>query len=148
MNCLGGTCLVWTGVLLLTGVITLGAQNPAPASSTVQALDSSAKPDKPSKKKYSHADDFLIRGTVFNEKALAFPGVELRFRREGQKKYRWDTSTNSRGEFAVRVPQGAKYEILVHMKGFVDQARTIAAQGSGNEENVVFRMEPIARDKK
>ena len=123
------------------------AQEAPPAASPAPAQDSSSK-EKPSKKKYSHADDFLIRGTVFNEKALSFPGVELRFRTEGQKKYRWDTYTNSRGEFAVRVPQGAKYEILVHMKGFVDQARTIEAQGGGNEENVVFRMEPIARDKK
>jgi hypothetical protein len=135
-------------VLLLTAAITLTAQDPPPPNSPAQAQDSAAKADKPGKKKYSHADDFLIRGTVFNEKALSFPGVELRFRKEGQKKYRWDAYTNSRGEFAVRVPQGAKYEILVHRKGFVDQARTIDAQGSGNEENVVFRMEPIARDKK
>src|SRR6266446_6859458 len=34
---------------------------PAPATST----------KKPAKKKYSHADDFLIRGTVFNDKAGA-----------------------------------------------------------------------------
>ena len=148
MSCPRRTCFVWTGMLLLTGMMTLRAQDPAPPSSTAQEQDSSVKPVKPSKKKYSHTEDFLIRGTVFNERALSFPGVELRFRKEGQKKYRWDTHTNSRGEFAVRVPQGAKYEILVRMKGFVDQARTIDARGGGNEENVVFRMEPIARDKK
>ena len=149
MNCRRGTCVVLASVFLLTGVMGLAAQEPAlPSSPAAQAQDSAAKADKPSKKKYSHADDFLIRGTVFNEKALSFPGVELRFRQEGQKKYRWDSYTNSRGEFAVRVPQGAKYEILVHVKGFADQARTIDAQGGGNEENLVFRMEPIARDKK
>jgi len=148
MNWLRGICFVWTGVLLLTAAMTLTAQEPMLSNSATPAQETAAKPDKPSKKKYSHADDFLIRGTVFNEKALSFPGVELRFRQEGQKKYRWDTYTNSRGEFAVRVPQGAKYEILVHMKGFVEQARTIDAQGGGNEENVVFRMEPISRDKK
>ena len=139
---------MWAGVLFLTAVVTLTAQNPVPSNSAIHAQDSVTKTDKPSNKKYSHAEDFLIRGTVFNEKALSFPGVELRFREKGQKKYRWDTYTNSRGEFAVRVPQGTKYEILVHVKGFVDQARTIDAQGGGNEENVVFRMEPIARDKK
>ena len=148
MNCQGGACFVRAGVLLLTAAMTPAAQNPVPASSATPAQETAAKPDKPSKKKYSHADDFLIRGTVFNEKALSFPGVELRFRKEGQKKYRWDTYTNSRGEFAVRVPQGAKYEILVHVKGFVDQTRTIDAQGGGNEENVLFRMELIVRDTK
>src|SRR5690349_807508 len=30
------------------------------------------------RQKYSHASDFLIRGTVFTDKALSFPGVELR----------------------------------------------------------------------
>ena len=148
MSCLRRTCFVWTGVLLLTAAVSLSAQDTAPTRPTDQAQDSSTKPEKPSKKNYSHTEDFLIRGTVFNEKALSFPGVELRFRKEGQKKYRWDTYTNSRGEFAVRVPQGAKYEILVHVKGFLDQTRTIDAQGGGNEENVVFRMEPVARDKK
>ena len=148
MNCQRGTCCVWVCVLLLAAAVTLTAQDAAPPGSAAPAQDSAAKADKAAKKKYSHTEDFLIRGTVFNEKALSFPGVELRFRKEGQKKYRWDTYTNSRGEFAVRVPQGTKYEILVRMKGFADQARTIDAQGGGNEENVVFRMEPIARDKK
>ena len=34
----------------------------------------------------------------------------LRLRKDGEKKYKWETSTNSRGEFAVRVPQGSNYE--------------------------------------
>jgi len=123
------------------------AQQPDPAAPTAGNQDSTSKADKPSKKKYSHTNDFLIRGTVFNEKALSFPGVELRFRAEGQKKYRWDTYTNSRGEFAVRVPQGSSYEILVHVKGFADQARTIDAKSRGNEETIVFRMQPVTGGK-
>src|SRR6266550_1323706 len=82
------------------------------------------------------------------EKALSFPDVELRFRKEGQKKYRWETYTNSRGEFAVRVPQGSSYEILVHVKGFADQTRTVDAKGGGNEETVVFRMQPVTGETK
>ena len=119
-------------------------QEPAPPSGTREPASNSAGS---SKKKYSHANDFLIRGTVFNEKALSFPGVELRFRAEGQKKYRWDTFTNSRGEFAVRVPQGSNYEILVHVKGFADQTHTIDAKSGGNEETVVFRMQPVTGGK-
>ena len=123
------------------------AQETPPAATASPAKDSSSK-DTPSKKKYSHSNDFLIRGTVFNEKALSFPDVELRLRKEGDKKYKWDTYTNSRGEFAVRVPQGTNYEILVHVKGFTDQTKTVEAKGGGNEETVVFRMQPITGDAK
>ena len=134
------------GVLLLAFAASLAAaQVTKPAG---PAQDSSSKADQPNKKKYSHLNDFLIRGTVFNEKALSFPEVELRLRKKGDKKFKWETYTNSRGEFAVRVPQGPNYEILVHVKGFADQTRTIEAKGGGNEETLVFRMQPITGDAK
>lgn len=123
------------------------AQETPPAAPAGTAQDSSSK-DKTSKKKYSHANDFLIRGTVFNEKALSFPDVELRLRKKGDKKYKWNTYTNSRGEFAVRVPEGSNYEILVHVKGFTDQTKTVEAKGGGNEENLAFRMQPVTGDAK
>jgi hypothetical protein len=136
-------------VLFLAPAVTLeGTQEAALSSFGNPAQDSSSKTDTSNKKKYSHANDFLIRGTVFNEKALSFPDVELRLRKEGQKKYRWETYTNSRGEFAVRVPQGSSYEILVHVKGFADQTRTVDAKGGGHEETVVFRMQPVTGETK
>ena len=106
-------------------------QAPAPSTS------------KPGKQKYSHANDFLIRGTVFTEKALSFPGVELRIRRAGEKKFRWESYTNSRGEFAVRVPQGSDYEMVVRAKGYSEQTRAIDAKAGENEQNLVFRMQPM-----
>ncbi len=148
MNSLRRTHFVCACLLFLTPVVILKATPAALASFASPAQDSSSKTDKPNKMKYSHANDFLIRGTVFNEKALSFPDVELRFRKEGQKKYRWETYTNSRGEFAVRVPQGSSYEILVHVKGFADQTRTVDAKGGGNEETVVFRMQPVTGETK
>lgn len=149
MNRLRRRHFVCVVLLLLSPAAAFEAtQQPAPASSSAPAQDSSSKTSKPDKKKHSHADDFLVLGTVFNEKALAFPGVELRLRIEGQKKYKWQTYTNSRGEFAVRVPQGANYEVLAHVKGFVDQTRTIEALGGGNEETVVFRLQPTSGDQK
>lgn len=123
------------------------AQEAPPTGPASPAQDSSSK-DKPSKKKYSHANDFVIRGTVFNEKALSFSDVELRLRKEGEKKYKWQTYTNSRGEFAVRVPEGSNYEILVHVKGFTDQTKAVEAKGGGNEQNLVFRMQPVTGDAK
>ena len=148
MNCMRRIHIAGVGVLLLAFAASLGAaQEAPPAAPAIPAQDSSSK-EKPTKKKYSHLSDFLIRGTVFNEKALSFPEVELRLRKEGEKKYKWETYTNSRGEFAVRVPQGSNYEILVHVKGFTDQTRTVEAKGGGNEETVVFRMQPITGDAK
>jgi hypothetical protein len=127
----------------------LHAQQPLPPSGAAPAAQAPATaPVKPGKKKYSHANDFLIRGTVFNEKALSFPGVELRIRRAGEKKFRWESFTNSRGEFAIRVPQGFSYEMVVRAKGFAEQSRTIDAKAGPIEENLAFQMQPVPGDKK
>lgn len=72
---------------------------------------------------------------------MSFPGAELRIRKTGEKKYRWESYTNSRGEFAVRVPQGSDYEMVVRAKGYAEQTRTIDAKSGANEENMVFRMQ-------
>ena len=121
---------------------------PIPIQQTEPASQGqSSSSAKTGKQKYSHANDFLIRGTVFTEKALSFPGVQLRIRRTGEKKFRWEDRTNSRGEFAMRVPQGTQYEMVVHAKGFADQAKTIDARSGSAENNVIFRMEPAKRGK-
>jgi len=124
------------------------AQEPAPTpSASSPATPPASTPGKPGKKKYSHANDYLIRGTVFTDKALSFPGVQLRIRKAGEKKFRWESYTNSRGEFAVRVPQGSDYEMVVRAKGFAEQTRTIDAKSGSNEESMVFRMLPAAGGK-
>jgi hypothetical protein len=133
---------LWVAALLVSlGASQAPNQESAPAS---QPQSSSAKNGKP---KYSHANDFLIRGTVFTDKALSFPGVQLRIRRAGEKKFRWEDRTNSRGEFAIRVPQGVQYEMVVRAKGFAEQIRTIDARSGAGDNNVVFRMEPAKRGK-
>lgn len=142
----------WIAFLCLAALAVLlpGAfgkvQDPAPpqASSTPAAATPASKPGK---QKYSHANDFLIRGTVFTDKALSFPGVQLRLRKIGEKKFRWESHTNSRGEFAVRVPQGSEYEMVVSAKGFAEQKQGIDAKTGANEKNLVFRMEPTAGGK-
>jgi hypothetical protein len=127
---------------------------PAPPSAAAPAQPPATTPANPStgtsssKRKYSHANDFLIRGTVFTDKALAFPAVQLRIRRSTEKKFHWETYTNSRGDFAVRVPQGLEYELVIHAKGFADQTRAIDAKSGLSETTVTFRMEPAAGVKK
>jgi hypothetical protein len=133
----------------LPGSVLAGAQEPAPpAPSAAPPFAGSSSTSQSSKKKYSHANDFLIRGTVFDEQALSFPGVELRIRRAGEKKFKWETFTNSRGEFAVRVPRGSDYEVLVRAKGFAEQTRAIDAKTGDYDGNVVFRMQRVGGNKK
>lgn len=130
--------------LLPTGV---SAQEPPPPDQPAPPGPTSSSV-KSHSTKYSHANDFLIIGTVFTEKGYALPGVELRIRRSSEKKYRWDSYTNSRGEFAIRVPQGTDYEMMVHVKGFADQAKSLDAKNGLSEARMVFRMEPGKDSKK
>ena len=118
------------------------AQQP-PAETPGAAASSSSKHSR-----NSHAADFLIIGTVFTDKAFAFPNVHLRVRRSTEKKFRWEAYTNSRGEFAIRVPQGAEYEMVIVAKGFIDQSKVISAKSGISEDNVVFQMQPAAGGKK
>jgi hypothetical protein len=127
------------------GLSTTQAQDPPPPTQE-RAPAQSSSAGKP--QKCSHANDFLIIGTVFDAKGYAYPGVELRIRRSTEKKFRWDSYTNSRGEFAIRVPQGSDYEMIVHAKGLPDQTRTVDAKNGLSEARIVFRMEPGKEEKK
>lgn len=144
------TVFCTAGLLVQSAAGFSEAQEPAPPAppSAPAARAPAATPKKQGQKKYSHGNDFLIRGTIFNDKALSFPGVELRIRVAGERKFRWESYSNSRGEFAVRVPEGSSYEMVVRVKGFAEQKRTIDAKNGGNEESLVFRMQPEAGGKK
>jgi hypothetical protein len=114
---------------------------PGPAAS---GPSSSSKTGRGAKN-HSHADDFLIIGTVFNQQSLAFPGAQLRIRRTGENKFHWKTVTNSRGDFAVRVPQGASYEVVISGKGFADQTQNVDALHTGDtQQRISIRMQPAA----
>ena len=99
-------------------------------------------------KRSKHANDFLVIGTVFTDKAYALPGAHIRVRRSSEKKFRWETYTNSRGEFAFRVPQGDEYEIVIIAKGFADQNETVSTKSGISEDTVVYRMQPASGGKK
>jgi hypothetical protein len=139
--------LCTAALMVLFSAASAQAQEPPPPTSTPAPTAPTAPPSKPGKKKYRHINDFLIRGTVYTDKALSFPGVQLRIRKTGEKKFRWESYTNSRGEFAIRVPQGSDYEMVVRAKGFAEQTRTIDAKSGANEESTVFRMQLTAGGK-
>jgi hypothetical protein len=121
---------------------------PPPANQQPTEAPGAASSSSNKHARNSHADDFLIIGTVFTDKAFAFPNVRLRVRRTAEKKFRWETYTNSRGEFAIRVPQGAEYEMVLIAKGYLDQSKEISAKSGISEDNVVFQMQPAAGGKK
>ncbi len=133
----------------------VAAQQPAqPAPPTAPAPPATASPEasrasSSSKGKKKPLPVYLITGTVFDQKALAFPDIRVRIRLTNEKKFRWETYTNSRGEFAVRVPEGNEYEVEVQAKKFKEQSQTVKADPGAIQQQLSFRLEPgKAGDKK
>jgi hypothetical protein len=72
------------------------ARNPSPTQSS-----------NPSKSDYA-----LIYGTVWGPGNLSVPGVPITIRRGIDKKPKWKLTSDSRGEFAQRVPVGGQDYII------------------------------------
>ena len=136
-------CVIIPAAIFLIPISSIIARQDVATSAGTQPAPSDSSSSR--KSKHTHADDLVIRGTVFNERGLALQGVKLRIRRSDQKKSRWETYTNSRGEFAVRVPKGPDYEIAAESKGFAKQSQAINGQ---SEESVVLHMQPLTGSKK
>ncbi len=98
-------------------------------------------------KKKARPPESVITGTVFTEKGFSLPGAEVKIYRAGERKARWEAVSDRRGEFGVRVPLGAEYEVKVKAKGYLEQAQKVDARSS-SYENMVFRMAPVTGDKK
>jgi hypothetical protein len=119
------------------------SQQPAPSAPETPAKAPQTAAESSNKKKSSsrHQHDFLIKGTVFTQEGLSFGGARVRIRKAGDKSFHWQDVANSRGEFAIRVVQGAQYEVVVDAKGWKEQKKPVDATGSERMEDVVFRME-------
>ena len=128
--------------LLLSLAAPVGAQEAVqpPAPQSAPSSESSSK-QNPNPSATRHSNDFLVRGTVFTQEGFALPGAELRIRRSAEKKFRWQTFSNSRGDFAVRVEMGADYEVLVRAKGFAEQSVPVNAKTGDRYKDLVFRMQ-------
>jgi len=119
----------------------------APSSQPSATPPEASRASSSSKGKKKPLPVYLITGTVFNEKALSFPDVKVRIRQTSEKKFRWETYTNSRGEFAVRVPEGNEYEVQVQAKNFKEQSQTVKADAGAIQQQLSFRLEPAAPGK-
>jgi hypothetical protein len=134
--------------VLLAAVLT-GTQEPAPSTTGQQGTvpEKTGTPQSSSNGKTSKLPPYVITGTIFNESTLSYPNVRVRIRRVNEKKFRWDTYTNSRGEFAVRVPEGQKYEVFVHQKSYKDVSVKVTADNSAMEQKLSIRLEKVNAEK-
>ncbi len=114
---------VWLAGALLVGAPAAGAQNAS-----------------------SHAHDFLIFATVFTDQGFALPGARVRVRRADEKKPKWEATSDRRGEFAVRVPEGAEYEMTVEANGFKPEIRKIDARAE-TRADLTIRMDKASGGK-
>lgn len=92
------------------------------------------------------SDEFLLFGTVFTEQGFALRAAEIRVRRASERKVRWEARSDSRGEFAVRVPRGAEYEVSIRAAGYQEHSQKVDAR-EGSREDFVFRLQPVAGGK-
>ncbi len=141
-------------VLLLSifiGVVNaLAAQEPAPAGPTQPGapagVEAKSEP-APTGKKGQGLPPYVIIGTVFNENALSYPNARVQIRKAGEKKFRWDTFTNSRGEFAVRVPEGQEYEVVVREKKYKEVSLKVNAKNGELQQRLSIRLEGLNQGK-
>ena len=93
---------------------------------------------------HKHAHDFLIYVTVFTDQGFALSGATARVRRTSEKKWRWDSISDARGEFAIRVPEGDQYEMVIQAKGFQPATREIDAR-EDNRDDLRVQMAPLPK---
>jgi hypothetical protein len=103
---------------------------PAVLLSTLITLVLLALPLKSSPQAPAAKQDYaLIFGTVWGPDSRPVAGVPIRIRRASEKKFRWELTSNRRGEFAQRVPVGAQ--------DYVIQADTKTPKGTSKAEITV-----------
>jgi Carboxypeptidase regulatory-like domain len=90
---------------------------------------------------------FIVFATVFTEHGLAYPGAQARVRRAGEKKFRWEAFSDSRGEFAIRVPLGEEYELSVKAKGFEPIMEKVDARQTSRVD-LTLHLVPASKDKR
>jgi hypothetical protein len=140
--------IMLSGLLSATTLVYAQAPESGEAANQSPPTGSVAKSESTSNgKKNKGLPAFVIIGTVFNENALSYPNVRVQVRRENEKKFRWDTYTNLRGEFAVRVPDGQDYEIVVREKKYKEVSLRVNANSGEIQQRLSIRLEKINTEK-
>ena len=66
----------------------------------------------------TRTSDFLVYATVYNDQGFTVANAKARMSVAGENKWRWETTSDSQGEFALHVPEGAQYVLRVDAKGY------------------------------
>lgn len=90
----------------------------------------------------------VIGGTVFHENGRSLPGARVivtPLPEDGSKKVtgRTEGTSDSRGEFAIRVPAGSmRYNVRVEARGFEPAERQVQVEWD-QRVDLVFRLQPL-----
>jgi hypothetical protein len=93
----------------------------------------------------------LIVGTVFRDTGMSLPGAQVTLRAEGaseqaRKFKKMQVTTDSRGEFAFRVPEAPmRYVLSVKASGYNSQEKTIEIPAQDGQD-VFFRLDPASKN--
>jgi hypothetical protein len=102
------------------------------------------------KKPKASAPYALIAGTVFRDTGLSLCGAQVSLLPEpgsgqARKPKKISIVTDSRGEFAVRVPVAPmRYVVQVKAAGYQDQEKSVSVSGE-ERVDVFFRLEPASK---
>lgn len=102
------------------------------------------------KQKQSQSSYAVVAGTVFRETGLALAGARVTLKVEGDEKQHrkpknQEMATNSRGEFAFRLPPAeTRCTITVKAPGYQPQQKPVRVAGD-ERIDVFFRMEPASK---
>jgi hypothetical protein len=107
------------------------------------AVVAEKKPKKPSEASQPYS---VIFGTVFRPPGFALPGAEIEIVPEAEtKSKKLKTTSDSRGEFALRVPPvPMKYKVDVKRSGYQPQEQSVAIEGE-QQKALTFQLEPAAK---
>lgn len=105
------------------------------AAAVLALLCPLALPARKDKQKEAPAPFAVIAGTVYRPPGFALPGVQVRIVPEqadsgGVKLKKAEAVTNTRGEFALRVPPvPAKWRVDVQSSGYKPDQRSVSVEG-------------------
>lgn len=90
----------------------------------------------PQSSSHSSKNDYaLIYGTVWGPDDRPVAGVTIKIRRASDKKAKWELTSDSRGEFAQRVPAGAEdYVVQADVKTPKGQSKPETTAHITNDE--------------
>jgi hypothetical protein len=78
--------------------------------------------------------DFLVYATIYNDQGFTVRNARARMSVAGKNKWRWETTSDDQGEFALHVPEGALYDLRVDAKGYQPLTQSVDATQTDRDD--------------